>query len=138
MPFCPIAFVGNMCLFIRVPNFASLLLSIHERRLTQMLRLHGLYPIPGPQMAELAPDVKIGHLHIVEKRNEKCLKEDWVCLRSCIERSKITKFGTLTKRHVLPTKAMGQNGKMLSLLELYLTLYTVYLSEARLSITKEN
>ena len=42
------------------------------------------------------------------------------------------------KRHVLPTKAMGQNDKVPSLLELYLTLYTVYLSEARLSITKEN
>ena len=36
--------------------------------LTQMLRLHGLYPIPGPQMAKLAPDMEIGHLHIVEKR----------------------------------------------------------------------
>ena len=106
--------------------------------LTQMLRLHGLYPIPGPQMAKLAPDMEIGHLHIVEKRKDQCVKEDWVSLRSCIERSKLAKFGTLMKRHILPTKAMGQNGKVPSLLELYLTLYTVYLSEARLSITKEN
>ena len=42
------------------------------------------------------------------------------------------------KRHVLPAKAMGQNDKVPSLLELYLTMYTVYLSEGRLSITKEN
>ena len=74
-----------------------------------MLRLNGLYPIPGPQMAKLAPDMEIGRLHIVEKRKDRCVKEDWVRLRLCIERSK-----------------------------LYLTLYTVYLSEARLSITKEN
>ena len=93
--------------------------------LTQMLRVHGLYPIPGPQMAKLAPDMEIGHLHIVEKRKDKCVTEDWVSLRSCIERSKLTKFGTLTKRHVLPTKAMGQKGKVPSLLELYLTMYTV-------------
>ena len=56
-------------------------------KLTQMLRLHGLYPIPGPQMAKLASDMEIGHLHIVEKRKDKCVKEDWVSLRSCIERS---------------------------------------------------
>ena len=106
--------------------------------LTQMLRLHGLYPIPGPQMSKLAPDMEIGHLHIVEKRKDKCVKEDWVSLRLCIERSKLANFVTLMKRHVLQTKAMVQNDKVPSLLELYLTLYTVYLSKARLSITKEN
>ena len=106
--------------------------------LTQMLRLHGLYPTPGPDMAKQAPDMEIGHLHIVKKKKDKCVKEDWVRLRSCIERSKLAKFGTLMKRHVLPAKAMGQNDKVPSLLELYLTMYTVYLAEGRLSITKEN
>ena len=53
--------------------------------LTQILRLHGLYPVPGPQMAKLAPDMEIGHLRIVEKRKDKFVKEDWVSLRSCIE-----------------------------------------------------
>ena len=106
--------------------------------LTQMLRLHGLYPTPGPDMAKQAPDMEIGHLHIVKKKKDKCVKEDWVRLRSCIERSKLAKFGTLMKRHVLPAKAMGQNDKVPSLLELYLTMYTVYLSEGRFSSTKEN
>ena len=106
--------------------------------LTQMLRLHGLYPAPGPDMAKQAPDMEIGHLCIVKKKKDKCVKEDWVRLRSCIERNKLAKFGTLTKRHILPAKAMGQNDKVPSLLELYLTMYTVYLSEGRLSITKEH
>ena len=30
--------------------------------LTKMLRFYGLYPIMGPQMAKLAPDMEIGHL----------------------------------------------------------------------------
>ena len=44
--------------------------------LTQMRRLHGLYPTPGPDMAKQAPDMEIGHLHIVKKRKGKCVKED--------------------------------------------------------------
>ena len=106
--------------------------------LTQMLRLHGLFSTPGPDMAKQAPDMEIGNLHIVKKKKDECVKEDWVHLRSCIERNRLAKFGTLMKRHVLPTKPMGQNNKVPSPLELYLTMYTVYLSEGRLSSTKEN
>ena len=31
--------------------------------ITQIVRLHGLYPTPGPRMKNLAPDLEIGHLH---------------------------------------------------------------------------
>ena len=79
-------------------------------------------------MAKLAPDLEIGHLHMVEKSKDQCVKEDWVLLRSYIERNRFAKFGTLMKRHILLTKAFKQKGKVLSLLVLYLTLYTVHLS----------
>ena len=102
-----------------------------------MLRLHSLYPTPGPQMAKLAPDLEIGHLHIVKKKKESCVKDDWVRLRSCIKRNKHAKFGTLTKRQILSAKAVEQKGRVPSLLEFYLTLYTVQLSEDRLRVTKE-
>ena len=82
--------------------------------LTQLLRLHGLYPIPSPGMAKLAPDLKIGHLHIVEKKTKKRVKDDCVSLRSCIERNKIAKFGSLMKTHILSPKTFDQKGRVLT------------------------
>ena len=43
--------------------------------LTQMLRLHGLYPTPGPDMAKQAPGMEIGHLHIVNKKKDKSVQK---------------------------------------------------------------
>ena len=83
--------------------------------LTQLLRLHGLYPIPSPGMAKFAPDLKIGNLHIVEKKTKKGVKDDCVSLRSCIERNKLAKFGSLMKRHILSPKTFDQKGRVPSL-----------------------
>ena len=88
-------------------------------------------------MAKLAPDLEIGHLHMIEKSKDQCVKEDWVLLRSYVERNRFAKFGTPMKRHILPAKAFHQKGRVPSLLVLYLTLYTIHLSENRLRITKE-
>ena len=88
-------------------------------------------------MGTFTIDLDIGHLYIVEKNKKKGVRDDWVRLRSCIERNKHAKFGTLMKRQILSAKAVEQKGRVPSLLEFYLTLYTVQLSEDRLRVTKE-
>ena len=68
--------------FIQKITYMNLLVE-----LTQLIRLYGLYPIPGPWMENLAPDLEIGYLHMVEKRKDQCVKEDWVLLHSYVERN---------------------------------------------------
>ena len=102
-----------------------------------VFRLHGLYLVPGPKMQRWAPDLFIVYEHLTKENSDELSKSKFVELRTIVERHRFAKFGTNLKRHVISKKAIESKGIESTLMEMFLILYTIHLTENCLKDTKE-